>query len=424
MLTKQQQFVVDWWEQKMTKERIFENIKAEEKRQSETFNLVASENYPSSDVMRAVGNQTLISKYTEGKPFDRYYGGCRNFDLLESTCQQEWKKAFNTDYHVNVQPHSGSNANLAAYMASVRPGQKIISFNPNGIGHLTHGAHVNISGKLYNFLHFGLNDKGKIDYDALDHLLRTENDIGAIMIGYSSLSEQINYKKIADMLFEIFENKPFPIFIADISHTAGFIAVGLNNSPFGYADIITTTTHKTLRGPRGALIFCRPELADEVDAAVFPGIQGGALQNIIAGKAIAAIECQDREFARYLLQVNSNAVAMQDVFAYHGFEFVGKDHTSNHMFIIDLSKTNSLVTGEIAQQILEQEFNIIVNKQVVPNDKRSPKVTSGIRIGTAAETTKGTSQDKFMEIAEQISKTLSLLQYVGYEVLDDYNKRE
>lgn len=374
-------------------------IKREETRQAHTIELIASENFVSQDIMNAVGS-CFTNKYAEGYPGKRYYGGCDVVDDLESYCQRKWQDVFQTDYHVNVQPHSGSNANLAAYMAVLKPGDTVLAMDLEAGGHLSHGAEFNISGKLFNFVHYGVNKDGYVDYDDFGRkLLLYEPKM--VVIGASAYSRILNYVAFAKILdaYEA-EGHNRPLMMVDMAHVAGLIATGLHSSPFGYADIITTTTHKTLRGPRGGMIFCKPELAKKIDSAVFPGTQGGPLMHIIAGKAVAAEEALTVGFYTYQRQVVANANAMAKEFVNMGYDVV-TGGTDNHMFLINLTKTHPHLTGKMVQDELDRH-GITLNKNAVPNDQRGPMQTSGLRIGTPAMTTKGWVEQDFIKCAHDI----------------------
>lgn len=383
--------------------KVFEIIEREEKRQATNVELIASENFVSEDIMRAVGS-CLTNKYTEGYPGNRYYGGCENFDELENYCRDKWKEVFGTDYHVNVQPHAGSQANYAGYMSVIKAGDTVLAMNLDNGGHLTHGSSVNFSGKLYNMNFYGVDDNGFIDYEDMKKKLY-ECKPRVLVAGASAYSRIIKFDLIREMIDEY--NKTVDdicYMMVDMAHIAGLVAGGLHPTPFGYADIITTTTHKTLRGPRGGMIFCKPELARKVDSAIFPGSQGGSLMHVIAGKAIAAEEAASPEFKAYAAKVVANTKAMCQRFIELGYSIV-TGGTDNHLFLIDLSKTFPEITGKMVQEKLD-EFGITTNKNCVPNEKRSPKETSGLRLGCAAMTTKGWEAAQFIECADSIDKII------------------
>lgn len=382
--------------------RVFDLIGQEELRQATTVELIASENFVSSDVLRAVGS-CLTNKYSEGYPAHRamgnqgrYYGGCHIVDELEEYCVSKWKEVFSTDYHVNVQPHSGSSANLAAYMALLQPGDTVLSMSLSNGGHLTHGSPVNFSGKLYDLHFYDVDDDGFIDYDGMERMalaLRPK----LIIAGASAYSRTIDFARFAAAAQEV-----GACFMVDMAHIAGLVAAGEHPSPFGLADVITTTTHKTLRGPRGGLIFCRPELAKKVDSAVFPGTQGGPLQHVIAGKAVAAEEALTLAFRAYARSVVANCRAMAAEFMAMGYRVV-TGGTDNHLFLLDLTDTG--LTGKEVQEELDR-CGITLNKNCVPGDRRSPFQTSGVRIGTAAMTTRGYTAEDFCRIARRIDEVI------------------
>lgn len=379
--------------------KVFEIIKKEQQRQNSTVELIASENFVSQEICEAVGS-CLTNKYSEGYPGKRYYGGCINCDELESYCQETWKKVFNTDYHVNVQPHSGSNANYAGYMAVINPGDTVLSMELNNGAHLTHGSPVNFSGKLYNFVFYGVDKNGYIDYDQAQELA-LKHKPKLIMAGASAYSRIIDFKRFREIADSV-----GAYFMVDIAHIAGLVATGYHPTPFGLADIITTTTHKTLRGPRGGLIFCKPELAKKVDSAVFPGSQGGPLQHVIAGKAICAEEDLKPEYKEYIGRVVENSKAMCEQFIKNGYKVV-TGGTDNHLFLVDLTDTG--LSGKEVQNELE-EHGITLNKNCVPNETRSPFQTSGVRIGTPAMTTKGYGKQDFINVANKIDKIIKEMQ--------------
>ncbi len=385
------------------KSKVFEIIEREQKRQDTNIELIASENFVSEDVMRAVGS-CLTNKYTEGYPGNRYYGGCENFDELENYCREKWQEVFKTNYHVNVQPHAGSQANYGAYMSVIKAGDTVLAMNLDNGGHLTHGSSVNFSGKLFNMNFYGVDDDGYIDYEDMKKKLN-ECKPRVLVAGASAYSRIIKFDLIREMIDEYNKTAENCCYMmVDMAHIAGLVAGGVHPTPFGYADIISTTTHKTLRGPRGGMIFCKPELARKVDSAIFPGSQGGSLMHVIAGKAIAAEEALRPEFAAYAQKVVDNTKAMCNRFIELGYSIV-TGGTDNHLFLIDLSKTFPEVTGKMVQEKLD-EFGITTNKNCVPNEKRSPKETSGLRLGCAAMTTKGWEAQQFIECADKIDNII------------------
>jgi glycine hydroxymethyltransferase len=388
------------------KSRVFEIIAAEQARQNSTVELIASENFVSENVMKAVGS-CLTNKYSEGYPAQRpsgnrgrFYGGCQYVDELEEYCCRQWQAVFQTDYHVNVQPHSGSSANLAAYMSVLKPGDTILAMSLNNGGHLTHGSPVNFSGKLFHMEFYGVDENGFIDYEDVRRKAR-ECRPQLILAGASAYSRIIDFPAFADAAREV-----GAYFMVDMAHIAGLVAAGYHPSPFGLADIITTTTHKTLRGTRGGLIFCRPELAKRVDSAVFPGGQGGALQHVIAGKAVTAEEASTEEFREYIHAVVRSCKVMCDEFISMGYKVV-TGGTDNHLFLLDLTDTG--LTGKAVQDELDRH-GITLNKNCVPNETRSPQQTSGVRIGTAAMTTKGYTEQDFIAVARQIDRIIRDMQ--------------
>ena len=381
---------------------VFDLIAQEEQRQSTTVELIASENFASENVLRAVGS-CLTNKYSEGYPAHRtmgnqgrYYGGCHVVDELEEYCIAKWKEVFATDYHVNVQPHSGSSANMAAYMALLQPGDTVLSMSLANGGHLTHGSPVNFSGKLYDLHFYDVDGDGLIDYDGMERMalaLRPK----LIIAGASAYSRTIDFARFAAAAKEA-----GAYFMVDMAHIAGLVAAGEHPSPFGLADIITTTTHKTLRGPRGGMIFCRPALAKKVDSAVFPGMQGGPLEHVIAGKAVAAEEALTPDYRTYIHNVVANCKTMAAEFTAMGYRVV-TGGTDNHLFLLDLTDTG-LTGGEVQERL--DGCGITLNKNCVPGDKRPPSQTSGVRIGTAAMTTKGYTAEDFRRVARRIDEVL------------------
>lgn len=366
------------------------------RRQATMVELIASENFVSPRVLKYLGSE-FTNKYTEGYPGKRYYGGCEFYDELECYCQELWKDVFSTTYHVNVQPHSGTSANLAAISAVVNPGETILSMSLDCGGHLSHGARVSQVGKLYNIINYGVDDDGWIDYNEIAKLA-DQWQPKLIICGASAYSRKIDYIRFAEIARSV-----NAYLLADIAHVAGLIAANKLPSPFGYADIITSTTQKTLRGPRGGLIFCIPELAKKIDSAVFPGTQGGSLMNVIAAKAACAEEVFEPEFRDYIDEVMYNAKAMAERFMSHGYNVI-TGGTDNHMFLVDLRGTG--LTGIDVQNELEKN-NITLNKNAIPNDPLPPSKTSGIRIGTPAMTTRGWKAYDFCWYADKICHILN-----------------
>ena len=392
--------------------RVYELMIKEKERQENGIELIASENYISDDIRNALGS-VFTDKYAEGYPGKRYYGGCKVVDELETYCQEKWQEVFGTSYHVNVQPHSGTQANMAAFAAILKPGDKILSLDLNNGGHLSHGSPVSFSGKTYNIYHYGLDENGYTDYENLEKMIRFHRP-KLILAGASTYSREIDFQIIMDIIYKCTsfdldnQDNYCPYFMVDMSHIAGLVAAGDHQSPFGLADIITTTTHKTLRGPRGGLIFCRKDLAKKIDSAVFPNIQGGPHMNVIAAKAMCAEEALTMDFRNYIHKVCFNAREMAEEFIRLGYKVV-TGGTDNHMFLLDLSKTHPHVTGKMAQDKLD-EYLITVNKNMVPGDTRKPSETSGIRIGTAAMTTRGWTCRQFIACARSINIILNNLE--------------
>lgn len=391
---------------KNMKSKVFDIIEKEQHRQDETVELIASENFVSKNVMKAVGS-CLTNKYSEGYANQRvsgnkgrYYGGCENVDELEEYCCKMWRRAFKTAYHCNVQPHSGSSANLAAYMSVLKPGDTILAMSLDNGGHLTHGSPVNFSGKLFNVVFYSVDNNGFIDMNDV-RLKAEQNHPALILAGASAYSRIIDFRAFSEIA-----KSCGAYFMVDMAHIAGLVVSGDHPSPFGLADIITTTTHKTLRGPRGGLIFCKPELAKKVDSAVFPCCQGGPLQHVIAGKAVAAEEACTPEFTQYIHNVVLNCRAMCNAFISMGYSIV-TGGTDNHLFLLDLSNTG--LTGKEVQDELDLH-GITLNKNCIPNEKRSPQLTSGVRIGTAAMTTKGYDMDDFISVAHEIDEVIKNLE--------------
>ena len=395
-------------------------IKKEEYRQYENIELIASENYP-SDAVRATMASCLTAKYAEGYPEcprysgrqGRYYGGCQVVDQIEEYCCNKWREVFNTDYHVNVQPHSGTQANISAYMAVLKPGDTILSMSLENGGHLSHCSPVNISGKIFNHVEYRVDKNGFINYEDFEQKIRFYHP-QLVLAGASAYSRIIDFKRMKEIIDAIQlegmieRNDNYrPYFMVDMAHIAGLIAGGCHPSPFGLADIITTTVHKTLRGPRGGLIFCKSELAKRIDGAVFPTNQGGPLMHVIAGKAVCAEEALTPEFKNYAKQVVLNSKAMCNEFQNLGYKIVSGG-TDNHLFLIDLTYNYPNLTGREVQEELDKH-NITLNKNCIPNENRSPMETSGLRIGTPAMTTKGWTSVEFRECAHRIDKIIKEL---------------
>ena len=360
-------------------------------RQNDTIELIASENFVSDAVLEAMGT-IFTNKYAEGYPGHRYYGGCQYIDEVEQLAIDRAKKLFNAE-HANVQPHCGANANLAAMMALMEPGDTYMSMELSEGGHLSHGAPVNISGKIFKPVHYSLNSKTqRIDYDQLRDTAKKIHP-KMILAGASAYPRIIDFEVIRDICDEV-----GAYMMVDMAHIAGLVAANVHPSPVPYADVVTSTTHKTLRGPRGGLILCKEEFAKKIDSAVFPGTQGGPLEHIIAGKAVCFKEAMTAEFKEYAVKVVNNAHAMANALLMHGFDLV-TGGTDNHLILVDL--TNKNITGKELQNRLD-EIGITLNKNTIPGEIRSPFVTSGVRIGTAAVTTRGFTEDDMEEIASII----------------------
>jgi len=362
-------------------------------RQEDHIELIASENYASPRVMEAQGSQ-LTNKYAEGYPGKRYYGGCEFVDKVEQLAIDRAKALFSADY-ANVQPHSGSQANMAVFMALIQPGDTILGLSLADGGHLTHGAKPNFSGKIYKAIQYGLHStSGEIDYAQVE-ALALEHKPKLIIAGFSAYSRVWDWQKFRDIA-----DKVSAYFVVDMAHVAGLVAAGLYPNPVPFADVVTSTTHKSLRGPRGGLIVCKsnPEIEKKIDSSIFPGIQGGPAMHIIAAKAVAFKEAMQPEFRLYQQQVISNAQAMAEVFIKRGFEIVSEG-TDNHLMLVSLIPKG--ITGKAADAALSKA-HITVNKNAVPNDPQSPFVTSGIRVGTPAPTTRGFKEAEMIAIANMM----------------------
>ena len=375
---------------------IADAIQAEMKRQNSHLELIASENWVSKAVMAAMGSP-LTNKYAEGYPGKRYYGGCQCVDVVEDLARERAKKLFGCDY-ANVQPHSGAQANLAVFFAMLEPGDKVMGMNLDHGGHLTHGSPANISGKYFNVVSYGVNDEGVIDYDKVREIAVKEKP-KMIIAGASAYARIIDFKKFREIADEV-----GAYLMVDMAHIAGLVAAGLHPSPIPYADVTTTTTHKTLRGPRGGLILCNQEAADKFNfnKAIFPGIQGGPLEHVIAGKAVCFKEALEPEFAEYQKQIIKNAQVLSKGLMDRGVKIVSGG-TDNHLMLVDLRGED--VTGKELEKRLDAA-HITCNKNTVPNDPRSPFVTSGVRLGTPAVTTRGLKEDDMDMIAECIALVL------------------
>jgi glycine hydroxymethyltransferase len=415
-------------------EQIFDLILDEQDRQNQGLELIASENFVSDGVLEAAGS-VLTNKYAEGYPGKRYYGGCEVVDIVEQIAIDRAKELFGAEY-VNVQPHSGSQANTAVYAACLKPGDKILGFDLSHGGHLTHGSPVNFSGKLYNPVFYGVDQEtGKLNYDKIQEIA-TKEQPKIIIAGASAYSRDMDFKRFREIADSV-----GALLMADIAHPAGLIAKGLMNDPIPHCHIVTTTTHKTLRGPRGGMIMMGKDfpnpfgqltpkgevkmMSNLLDMAVFPGNQGGPLMHIIAAKAVAFGECLSDEFFRYAIQVQKNAKAMAEAFVKRDYNIISGG-TDNHMMLIDLR--NKGISGKEAENALVKA-EITVNKNMVPFDDKSPFVTSGIRVGTAAITTRGLVESDMETIVDFIDRVLSnhtddaIIEQVGEEVYDMMSER-
>lgn len=374
---------------------VFDIIAEEENRQEHNIELIASENFTSKAVMEAMGSQ-LTNKYAEGYPSKRYYGGCEVVDKVEELARERMKKLFNAE-HANVQPHAGSQANMAVYFAFLKPGDTILGMNLSHGGHLTHGSPVNFSGKMYNIVSYGVNKETEtIDYEEV-RKLALEHRPKMIVSGASAYPRIIDFKRLREISDEV-----GALLMVDMAHIAGLIAAGAHPSPVPYADFVTTTTHKTLRGPRGGAILCKEKYAKDIDKSIFPGMQGGPLMHVIAAKAICFEEAMTEDFKQYIAQVVKNAKVLGEELVKYGFRLVSGG-TDNHLLLVDL--TNKNITGKEAEKLLDSA-RITVNKNTIPFETQSPFITSGIRIGTSAVTTRGFKEEEMKEIAYLINKVI------------------
>ena len=374
---------------------VAEAIEAELQRQRTHIELIASENFVSPAVMAAMGS-CLTNKYAEGYPAKRYYGGCECVDVVEDLARDRAKQLFGCE-HVNVQPHSGAQANMAVYFAVLNPGDTVMGMALDNGGHLTHGSPVNMSGKYFNFVSYGVNADGYIDYeDVLTKAKACQPKL--IVAGASAYPRTIDFAKLREICDEV-----GAMMMVDIAHIAGLVAAGEHPSPVPYADFVTTTTHKTLRGPRGGMIMCKEQWAKAIDKAIFPGTQGGPLMHVIAAKAVCFGEALSDEFKAYQHQIVLNAKALENAFRQEGIKMVS-DGTDNHLLLLDFSDTE--MTGKMLEKLLE-EANITVNKNTVPNEKRSPFVTSGVRVGTPAITSRGLKEEHMVQIAKWIARIVN-----------------
>lgn len=373
-------------------------IEEEHIRQKDKVELIASENYVSEAVRLATGS-ILTNKYAEGYPGRRYYGGCEVVDQIEQLAIDRAKALFGAE-HANVQPHSGSAPNMAVYQAMLQPGDKVMGLSLTQGGHLTHGSPVNFSGKLYNFSHYGLDsDTEQIDYEALSRQVEVERP-KMLVAGITAYPRQLDFAKFAEIAQSV-----GAYLLVDMAHIAGLVAAGLHPSPLPHADFVTSSTHKTLRGPRGGLILCREQYAASIDKAIFPGIQGGPLEHVIAAKAVAFAEASTEDFQQYQKQVLHNAQALAGELINQGFRLVSGG-TDNHLMMIDFGNHPQAITGKEAERILDR-VNITVNKNTVPRETRSPFVTSGIRLGSPAVTTRGLKEADMIQTAQFIAQAIN-----------------
>ena len=386
---------MDFVNLKKEDKEIYDLMKKELKRQEKGIELIASENIVSRAVMEAMGSH-LTNKYAEGYPGKRYYGGCGIVDKVEEIARQRAKELFGAE-HVNVQPHSGSQANMAVYFTILKPGDTVLGMDLSNGGHLTHGSPVNFSGKLFNFVSYGVDENTEtIDYNNVRELA-LKHKPKLIVAGASAYSRIIDFKKFKEICDEV-----NAYFMVDMAHIAGLVATGAHPSPVPYADFVTSTTHKTLRGPRGGLILCKEKYAKDLDKNIFPGMQGGPLMHVIAAKAVCFKEALDSSFKTYIDNVVLNCNVLGEELVKYGFKLVSNG-TDNHLILVNLSNKN--ITGKEAENLLDS-IGITVNKNTVPNEKRSPFVTSGIRIGTAAVTTRGFDVEAMKEIANIINEAI------------------
>ncbi|MBQ4584859.1 MAG: serine hydroxymethyltransferase [Clostridia bacterium] len=386
---------------------VAEGIASELQRQRRGLELIASENLVSEAVMLAMGTP-LTNKYAEGYPEKRYYGGCECVDVVEKIAIERACKLFGAD-HANVQPHSGAQANTAVYFALINPGDTVLGMNLAHGGHLTHGSPVNMSGKYFNFVPYGVNDDGFIDYDELERIAK-EAQPKLIVAGASAYPRVIDFERISKIAKEV-----GAYFMVDMAHIAGLVAAGLHPSPVPYADVVTTTTHKTLRGPRGGLILCREELAKAIDKAIFPGTQGGPLMHTIASKAVCFGEALKPEFKKYQEQIVKNAKTLANTLLEEGFDLVSGG-TDNHLMLLDLRPFK--ITGKELEKRLDECY-ITVNKNAIPNDPEKPFVTSGVRIGTPAVTSRGLVEEDMVVLGKLIK-----LCATEFETKADYIRAE
>lgn len=380
----------------MIDNKIQELIQKELQRQNENIELIASENYVSKDILEAVGS-VLTNKYAEGYPNKRYYGGCENIDAIETLAIDRAKELFKAE-HINVQPHCGSSANMAVYMSVLKPGDKVLGMDLLAGGHLTHGHPLSFSGQLYEFHGYGVNkDSETIDYGKLEEMALSLQP-KMIVTGASAYPRIIDFARIKDIC-----DKVKAIMMVDMAHIAGLVAAGVHPSPIPYADFVTSTTHKTLRGPRGGLIFCKKEYAAVLDRQVFPGVQGGPLEHVIAGKAVCFYEALQPEFINYQKQVLKNIKVLMEVFKENNIRMISKG-SDTHLLLLDVKKSFN-ITGKQAEKVLDEAL-ITCNKNSIPFDEEKPMITSGIRIGTPAMTTRGFKEEEFKQVGNWIIEVL------------------
>lgn len=381
---------------KQSDQEIYEAIKAEKHRQQDHLELIASENFVSMEVMEALGS-VLTNKYAEGYPGRRYYGGCEHVDVVENVARDRAKQLFGAE-HANVQPHSGAQANMAVYFAILKPGDTVLGMNLSHGGHLTHGSPVNFSGELYNFEEYGVDkETERLDYEVIrQKALEVKPKL--IVVGASAYPREIDFAKCREIADEV-----EAFLMVDMAHIAGLVAAGVHMNPVPYADFVTTTTHKTLRGPRGGMILCKEKYAKAIDKSVFPGVQGGPLMHVIAAKATAFKEALSEDFKEYSRQVVANAKKLAAELTKLGIRIVSGG-TDNHLLLLDVTSLG--LTGQEAEEVLD-EIGITTNKNTIPFDEKGPAVTSGIRVGTAAVTTRGLKEKEMEEIADIIVYTLT-----------------
>lgn len=391
-----------------TDPEVYASLQDEITRQREHIELIASENFVSRAVLEAMGSP-LTNKYAEGYPAHRYYGGCQYVDVIENLARERAKLLFGAE-HANVQPHSGAQANIAVYFAMLQPGDTVLGMNLSHGGHLTHGSSVNLSGKYFHFIPYEVNhETGYIDYDELKKLAQEQHP-KMIVAGASAYPRTIDFARIREIADEV-----GALLMVDMAHIAGLVAAGLHQSPIPYADFVTTTTHKTLRGPRGGMILCKEKYAKAIDKAIFPGTQGGPLEHIVAAKAVCFKEALSEDFKQYQKQIVLNAKALEETFRSEGIQMVSGG-TDNHLLLLDLTDTGR--TGKDMEALLGL-CNITVNKNTIPGEKLSPMVTSGIRVGTPAVTTRGMKESDMIKIAGMIRRVIDHGEKITSVILEE-----